>query len=241
MSTLLLVRHAQASFLQADYDRLSPLGEEQARCLGTYWARRRQSIDEVWVGPRRRQLDTCRIVGEVLEQAGLAWPEPKPMAELDEYHAEAVLKRVVPDLGQHDDEVRALAQAFAGASERRERGRAFERLFQAVARRWVRGEVVAPEAEPWDDFLARIRGGVATLTDDERGRGRTVVAFTSAGAIGAALGAALPGLGDEALLELGWVVRNAALCEILFSGGRLTLSAFNTTAHLDEPRLVTYR
>jgi len=31
MSTLLLVRHGQAQFLQPEYDRLSPLGEEQAR------------------------------------------------------------------------------------------------------------------------------------------------------------------------------------------------------------------
>ena len=39
MSVLTLVRHGQASFFAADYDRLSPAGEGQARHLGDYWAR----------------------------------------------------------------------------------------------------------------------------------------------------------------------------------------------------------
>jgi len=34
MSTLFLVRQRQASFFEENYDRLSPLGEDQARRLG---------------------------------------------------------------------------------------------------------------------------------------------------------------------------------------------------------------
>ena len=34
MGTLVLVRHGQASFMAAEYDRLSPTGEAQARKLG---------------------------------------------------------------------------------------------------------------------------------------------------------------------------------------------------------------
>lgn len=40
MGILYLVRHAQASFLEQDYDKLSKLGKTQARLLGEYWARR---------------------------------------------------------------------------------------------------------------------------------------------------------------------------------------------------------
>jgi broad specificity phosphatase PhoE len=241
VSTLLLVRHAQASFLKSDYDQLSPLGEEQARRLGQHLARQRLVVDEVWVGPRKRQIDTCRLAGEAFVAGGGAWPDPRPMAALDEYHAELMLKQVVPDLAKQDPEIQHLALAFAAASERHERGRAFEKLFQAVTRRWVDGQVHAPGAEPWDEFLARVRVGVRELTDDARGRGRRVLAFTSAGAIGAAMGAALPGIASQQMLELGWVVRNASWTELLFSGGRVTLSVFNATPHLDEPRLVTYR
>ena len=37
MSTLYLIRHGQASYGEADYDRLSPRGIEQARAIGR-WA-----------------------------------------------------------------------------------------------------------------------------------------------------------------------------------------------------------
>ena len=40
MSVVLLVRHGQASFGAEDYDRLSALGEEQSRLLGSSLAAR---------------------------------------------------------------------------------------------------------------------------------------------------------------------------------------------------------
>jgi broad specificity phosphatase PhoE len=240
VSTLLLVRHAQASFLEAEYDRLSTLGEEQARRLGEWWARVGVTFDEVWVGPRRRQIDTARLAGEAFAAAGGAWPEPRAMHELDEYHAEAVMKIAAPELARRDQDVQRLAAAFAGARERRARARAFEHLFQAVTRRWVAGQVEAPGTEPWATFLARVRAGLGALTDETRGRGRRVAAFTSAGTIGASLYATLP-LDATRALEMGWMVKNASLTEYLFADGRVTLSSFNATPHLDEARLWTYR
>ena len=40
MSRIILVRHAQASFLEPIYDKLCATGEVQACLLGEYWARR---------------------------------------------------------------------------------------------------------------------------------------------------------------------------------------------------------
>src|SRR5467141_4259724 len=40
MGILFLVRHAQAAFLEQNYDKLSALGEAHACHLGDYWARR---------------------------------------------------------------------------------------------------------------------------------------------------------------------------------------------------------
>jgi len=126
------------------------------------------------------------------------------------------------------------------ATERPARGKAFERLFQAVTRRWVAGDVDAGDAESWLAFRARVERGLSRLVDDAAGPGRTVAAFTSAGAIGAVLGHAL-GLGDEKSLEIGWVVKNASLTELLFSGGRVTLSSFNGLPHLPDPAQHSYR
>jgi len=236
-----LVRHGQASFLAEDYDVLSPLGEEQARQLGRYWARIGARVDEVWVGPRVRQVRTAELAGEAFRaEGGVAWPEPQALAALDEYHAEHVMKHAAAELALRDDSVRELALAFAAASERRDRARTFEKLFQAVTKRWVAGELVVPGIETWAEFSTRVHDGIAQLTRDSTRGGRTVLAFTSAGTIGVSLQAVL-GVPAVAALELGWVVRNAAISELLFSGGRVTLSSFNALPHLPDPAQWTYR
>src|ERR1700756_1497898 len=60
MSTLFLVRHGQASFLERNYDKLSTKGETQARMLGEYWAGLNLQFDCVYSGPRVRQRETAR-------------------------------------------------------------------------------------------------------------------------------------------------------------------------------------
>lgn len=242
MSTLILVRHGQAAFLEDDYDRLRPSGEQQARLLGAWWARHRLHPDRVVTGPRTRQRRTAELVGEELARAGLPWPEVEVLDALDEYRADVVMQRAIPDLVVRDPEVARLVEAWAATppSERAARGRAFELLFQSVAHRWARGELDLPGVESWPEFLARVRAGFEHLTAGDTGRGRRVVAFTSAGAIGASLQLAL-GLDAAKGLELGWIVRNCSLTEFLFTAGRVTLTAFNAIPHLDDPTLWTHR
>jgi broad specificity phosphatase PhoE len=241
LSSLYLVRHGQASFLADDYDVLSPLGEEQARQLGRYWARIGLRVDEVIAGPRVRQVRTAELAAEAYAAAGgVGWPVHAAHAALDEYHAEHVMKHAAAELALRDEAVRELALAFAAASERRERARSFEKLFQAVTRRWVAGELTVPGVETWAAFEARVHAGLAELTAEGARGGRNVLAFTSAGTIGVALQAVL-GIPAVTALELGWVVRNASVTELLFSGGRVTLSSFNTLAHLPDPAHWTYR
>ena len=54
MSTLILIRHAQASFMMANYDHLSPLGFDQSRILGDYWAKNNMLPSRIYVGPLKR-------------------------------------------------------------------------------------------------------------------------------------------------------------------------------------------
>ena len=64
MSHLVLVRHGQASFLEKNYDRLSPKGEQQSLLLGEYWAQHKIVFEKVYSGPKIRQRETARIAGE---------------------------------------------------------------------------------------------------------------------------------------------------------------------------------
>ena len=52
---------------------------------------------------------------------------------------------------------------------------------------------------------------------------------------------AVLGVTPVVALELGWIVRNSSLSELLFSGGRVTLSSFNALPHLPDPAHWTYR
>src|ERR1043165_10030660 len=94
MSRLLLIRHGQASFLERNYDKLSSRGEAQSRILGEYWAGLKLCFDRVYSGPRVRQRETARIVGEAYKSAGLPWPEPVVLAEFDEFQAEVVMELI---------------------------------------------------------------------------------------------------------------------------------------------------
>src|SRR5260370_17351515 len=116
MSHLFLVRHGQASFLQPDSDRLSTKGEEQSRLLGGYWSKHRVAFDAVYSGPRSRQKDTARIVGEEYRRAGGAWPEPEILNHFDEFRAEAAIPYALPKLVPTDEHVRAPHQAFQNAA-----------------------------------------------------------------------------------------------------------------------------
>jgi broad specificity phosphatase PhoE len=239
MSTLLLVRHGQASFMSSEYDRLSPLGEEQARRLGRFWTERQLKIDAVFTGPRTRQMRTALLAGEVCTEAGVHWPDVAQLDELDEMQTEALLEKALPSVSSRDPEVRALLRQFETAQDRPQAAKTFQHLYERLVRAWVAGDLDADGVEPWAEFCARVRRGIAKLTEGE-GSGRTVVAFTSGGPVGAAMQMAL-NTSQQTTVELCWMVRNASITEFLFSGGRFTLSSFNAVPHLPEPALWTYR
>jgi broad specificity phosphatase PhoE len=112
MGIVRIVRHAQASFLEPNYDKLSALGEAQSRLLGEYWAQRKITFDRVCVGPCARQKDTVNLVSDAYQKAGMNFPEPLTLPEFDEYHAQEVLRATLPALLEKDQQIRDLHAAF---------------------------------------------------------------------------------------------------------------------------------
>ncbi|HEU4406071.1 MAG TPA: histidine phosphatase family protein [Polyangiaceae bacterium] len=240
MGTMVLVRHGQASFFSEDYDRLSPLGEEQARRLGAYWAARGVAFDEAYAGPRVRQRRTAEIVGEEFARAGRPFPAVEVLEGFDEYDGDAVVRELGPLLSARDERARLLAEAFAEAKGDPERRRHFQRMFEAVTGEWRRGSLAAPGVESWRSFHDRVREALGRVRQGGGGGGgRRVAVFTSGGpvAIAAQIATRAP---EDVALELSFRVRNGSVTEIVFSPGRVTLDAFNATPHLDEA-LVTFR
>ena len=79
MGILYLVRHGQASFGAADYDRLSELGTRQCTRLGQWWRSRGVQFDAVLTGTLKRQVQSLAAIesglgatcGEALQWPGL--------------------------------------------------------------------------------------------------------------------------------------------------------------------------
>ncbi len=233
MSTLLLVRHGQASAFEDNHDRLSSLGERQARLLGESWRQRRLQVDRVFSGPRVRQQRTAEIAAEA---AGL--PAPVVVEGLDEMCVEPLFREHLPDLFAKHAHLAALGDAMLAADGNAARARGFARLIEAGLQLWVRGEVSAFGVESWVQFQARVRHALSVLRADARGL--RVLAFTSAGPVASAVQLAL-GADDSAALSLAFRVRNSSVSQFLFSGERLSLVSFNETPHLPDAALITER
>lgn len=239
MATLHLVRHAQASFLEQNYDKLSPLGEAQARFLGKYWAQRRINFDRTCVGPRARQKDTARFVAVAYREAGLAFPEPLELSEFDEYQGEEVLRLSLPRLLESDPKFRELHDAFQSASNSGELRVTFQKLFEAVIGEWVRGTIPLKGVETWPEFCARVNSGLAKFLSCGS-RGERVAIFTSGGPIAVAMQRALH-FSPETVLQVCWMSRNSSWSEFFYTADRFTLSSFNVHGHIDDPAMLSYR
>lgn len=239
MSTLFLVRHGQASFLERNYDKLSAKGEEQSRILGKYWAGLGICFDRVYCGPKVRQRETARIAGETYRAAGLPWPEPTVLEAFDEFQAEAVMERCLPTLVETDSGVRTMHQAFQNAQSRPEQFKTFQQIFEVIIGRWADGKLPLEGIEPWADFSVRVQRGLAQLSEDANG-GQQVAIFSSGGPVGVAMQRALD-LSTASTLKAAWMVRNCSYSEFLFSPGRFTLSTYNATPHFTDPEFLTHR
>jgi broad specificity phosphatase PhoE len=239
MNTLTLVRHAQACLFAEDYDRLSPLGERQALALGEYWARSRTAFDRVFSGPARRHLRTAELAGEACRKAGLEWPEPVVLPDLDEFPAQALVERYLPRLAPQHPRLAALHREMERAEGTPERTRAFERLFTVFTGMWARQEFDASEVETWERFAARVSRGLSEVRN-HGASAASVAVFSSAGPVGIGVQAAL-GLDPAKTMELILLVRNTACSEFLFSDDRFWLRSFNAVSHLDDPALITDR
>jgi broad specificity phosphatase PhoE len=230
MGTLVLIRHAQASYGQADFDRLSPRGIEQARALGAFLTTAR--LDRLYRGPHVRHQQTATHAAESADGiAGTSGsiPEPTELDELAEYPAFAMLQHFMPRLVAEDPRFAQLTQ-----TPTRELANA---AFRTVMDRWMRDEWHADEVERVGTFAQRVRRGFDRIVG-EAASGARIGVVTSAGPIGVAVGLVF-GASELHMVRTSLVVRNASVSELKFRSRefawhpeRVSLLSFNSTHHL---------
>jgi broad specificity phosphatase PhoE len=204
MSTLVLVRHAQARPFQPNSDSLSETGEQQAVRLGEYWRERGVQFDEAYNGTMTRHIQTAKLSG---------FDAARALPEFNEYDAEGIL-RAHPDWAPPTD------------------NRHLQRMFETAMPQWITAKLEGPGLETWARFHERVWRGFRSIVDADK-PSRRVVVFTSAGPIGVILQAALCAP-EQTAIELHWRIRNCSMTEIVFTGSRISVDIFNATPHLRE-------
>jgi phosphohistidine phosphatase SixA len=85
---VVLIRHAQASFGSADYDRLSERGEQQAQRLATWLvAHPELDFNHVAAGTLRRHAQTLAAIEAAFTRAQRALPPLAQDADWNEFDA----------------------------------------------------------------------------------------------------------------------------------------------------------
>jgi len=235
MGELFIIRHAQASFGQADYDRLSDLGFRQACLLEAFLNRIGTRFQAIYSGSLKRQVDTAEPLRSCF-RPDVPQQELSLLPEFNEYDSSAVIRAQLPYLIREDP---SLEQDLPRLQSDR---RALQRILDRSLSRWMSAPEEAEGLETWPAFNRRVQEGIARILS-ENGPGKTVALVTSGGPLSAILKMALS-LSDRETIQLSWQIRNASVSSFKYNRDRLTLSSFNNVAHLEmnrEPELFTYR
>ena len=224
MSTLLVVRHGQASYGSADYDQLSRLGERQSARLGQFLANRDRNIDALYVGPAKRHKQTAQGIAEGAAQAGLTLPTAREDTGLDEFPA---FELFTMHTGTQLHEAAANGSANS---------------FETICDAWMHGTLDSGKLETAEQFESRVAKSIASICAAEcagADRKKTIMLVTSGGPKMMVMKSVL-GLAAGTACELLWSIANASVTEFRFRDDSLALSAFNRIAHLERED-VTYR
>jgi broad specificity phosphatase PhoE len=208
---LYLVRHGQASFGAADYDRLSALGARQCQALGHWFASHGIAFEAVLRGTLRRHAQSLAAIAEGHGNvpAALEWPG------LNEYDSEALIRTV------HEGPL--------PKPDSPEVYRAHFRLLREALAGWMAGRTAPAGMPSWSDFTAGVAGALDHVRSRHRG---DVLIVSSGGPIATAVGQVL-GTSPDTTIELNLRIRNSAVTEFAFTPKRHVLVSFNHVPHLD--------
>ncbi|WP_435154949.1 histidine phosphatase family protein [Amycolatopsis sacchari] len=220
MGAIYLIRHGQASFGEADYDRLSDLGAEQGAVVGAELLRRDIRFTEARSGSLARQRATAETVLDWLGERAPAKEDPR----WNEY-----------------DHVDIVAHHGGGVPQSATDSRGYQEVLDGALAEWIGAGEDTPCAESWPAFRERVRGALEDLVA-ALGKGENALVFTSGGVIGTVAGMLL-GEPATGLLKLNRVTVNCGITKVVAGRSGLTLLSFNEHSHFDGrgARLLTYR
>lgn len=238
MSQIYFIRHAQASYMQEDYDQLSPHGMKQSEALGHFLQQNELHFDKLFVGPLRRQQQTLQIVADVYESHQSVFVQPTLLPELAEHAGPEALRFLQASLAVSNPQIKQWTEEIIANPALKKRNSLL--IFEYFMRYWATGQITEADHlyEPWAAFRRRVKQGIELILASVN-KGETVGVFTSGGVVAAAVAESL-GIEDETKVAgLNYTVRNTSLTQFRLLRGNLSLVAFNEVPHLSK-EMVTF-
>lgn len=208
MGEVYFVRHGQASYGAANYDKLSDLGHQQSRWLGQHLAHTVGGFDRVISGDLTRHRETLAGLQHSLKHAQTH--EDDRLNEMSYFAMERAYNAVTgeeppttqPDLAHH---------------------------FARVMAAWEGGKIPG-EPEKYAAFQTRVLAAFL----EHATHGEKILVVSSGGPMGIAIRHVL-GLDLRAMIDIILHTHNASYSRFSVDQDRLRLVQFNVISHLEHP------
>lgn len=236
MSELIFVRHGQASFGEATYDKLSARGIEQIRMLARHWQDLGEQFDCIYSGTLLRQKETASGLLSLVKNQPL---QPIENPAFNEYNADSLMRVYLRDHAARDGFDPSVEWPI------KEPG-LYQQLFEAATTKWINNELQAASQEHTFEYWASFQERVHSVIDEimqKHINGSRVLISTSGGVIAMALQRVLE-FPDEKVIATNWMVHNSSVTRVKYGNGKISLTQFNSLAHLEKEgmqHMVTYR
>ena len=235
MAAIYLIRHGQASFGSADYDKLSDKGHQQALMLGKYW-RFRKSPGKLYCGDLLRHNQTHAGFIQGLNAAAMPVISHSGFNEFDH----------IDILNNYHANWQDFAKISQEINQQSTANKSFQIEFSQAMSRWVFGNKNEEYQESWPTFKARCIRALQDVISQElqfRQQGNNpvnepeksndILIFTSAGTISVLVQHILK-LSDQQTLAVNQQIRNTSVTKLLFSEEKLSVDYLNNYSHLEQ-------
>jgi len=236
MSKIHFFRHAQASFMADDYDKLSPHGEKQSAELGKYLVEKGRYFDKIFVGPLQRQQHTYQIVADVFARHNKEIPKPIIIKGLKEHSGTEAMQASIPELLKNHPKVRDWLAEVKENPKLKRRNNLL--AFQYFMDEWAEGKINPEGIETWAAFRKSAREGLKTILDSTA-KGERIGVFTSGGTISAIAAESLKIEDEKRVLAMNFSVRNTSFSTFFYSKNQFNLLSLNEVPHLSD-KMITF-
>jgi broad specificity phosphatase PhoE len=211
MAQMLLVRHAQASFGEDDYDKLSDLGHQQSALLGEYLTQREQHFDLVITGDMLRHKQTANGILSANNKAEIITD-----AAWNEFDFEAIVNAYLRLFPEHKPGPKAPRSDWY-------------KVLKSAMLCWSQQTLELPNNETWLEFCGRVTQGTEFIKQSDY---KKVLVVTSGGAMAVFLMALFKSSVEQAV-SMNLQIKNTSVNQLYFNKAGFQLNSFNNVPHLD--------